>query len=80
MPIGQDSITKRVAKIETSEQATVVETAPASDVKAETKKPAEKKSSASTKKPAQTVLANVAPETVEAVVGHKENKEVKKDF
>ena len=75
MPIGKDSITKRVAKIETSEQAVVVDTAPAAEIKTETKKSPAKKTSAP--KTSKTVIANVAPETVEAVIGHKENKNVK---
>ena len=74
MPIGKDSITKRVAKVDTTvakaeKPAVAPKTTakkPASKTTATTKKPA-------TKKPATTVIANIAPETVEAVVGHKEN-------
>ena len=82
MPIGKDSITKRVAK-----------TAPAKEVKEESIAPelvattaaapvAPAKKSCKTKKTTQkkttpkvstNVLTSVAPETVEAVVGHKEN-------
>ena len=76
MPIGKDSITKRVAKVDT----TVVEAEkPAVAPKATAKKPSAKTTTTTTakkpttKKPATTVIANVAPETVEAVVGHKEN-------
>ena len=81
MPIGKDSITKRVAKVDT----TAVETEkPAVAPKATAKKPATKTTTTTTakkpaaKKPATTVIANVAPETVEAVIGHKENKEPQK--
>ena len=74
MPIGKDSITKRVAKVET----TVAETEkPATAPKTTAKKPASKTTATTkkpaSKKPATTVIANVAPETVAAVVGHREN-------
>ena len=66
MPLGKDSITKRVAK-----PAEEQKKAPA------TKKAAAKKPAA---KPAvkASVLSAVAPETVEKVVAHKENAPVEK--
>lgn len=70
MPIGKDSITKRVAK---------VETAPVEVEQPATSKPTTKKTTTKTttpkkpaaKKPATTVIPNIAPETVKAVVGKK---------
>ena len=75
MPIGKDSITKRVAKIETTEKEPVAETVetPAPAVKTAVKKTPAKKTALT-----KNVIANVAPETVEAVIGHKENKDVEK--
>lgn len=107
MPIGKDSIQKRVAKTTEAAPAmevaavstaaetvaeTVAETA-AAEVKPAAKKKAAPKTAAPkangetapktapkkrapAKKPATTILSNVAPETVEAVVGHKENAKV----
>ena len=75
MPIGKDSITKRVAKTEVVTEAPVAEAVEAPAVEPIKKAPAKKTSSTKTSK---TVIANVAPETVEAVIGHKENKEVEK--
>ena len=96
MPIGKDSITKRVAKVEKVEEniapelvattaaapkAPAKKTSAAPKTKAPAKAPATKKAPA--KKPVApkeeptvetTVLSNVAPETVEAVIGHKENE------
>ncbi len=111
MPIGKDSITKRVAK-PAAKDAQVKEAAPVKQVEKEekiapelvataaaapAKKPAAKKTSASTakkpsaaKKPAVEktapaeekvttgVLSSVAPETVEAVIGHKEDEKYEK--
>ena len=90
MPIGKDSIQKRVAKVEPAPE-TVVETANAkkpaakkatttkkcaATEKSAEKKPAAKKTAAkkpvADNKPATAVLSNVAPETVAAVIGHKE--------
>ena len=88
MPIGKDSIQKRVAKVESAAE-TVAETAPAAKKpaakKATTtkkcattaaKKPAAKKPAAekpvADEAPATAVLSNVAPETVAAVIGHEE--------
>ena len=103
MPIGKDSITKRVAKTQIEEKAiapelvATVAAAPKKNVPAKkstgtatSKKPAAKK--ATPKKETATekvtspineapstplvdsaVLANVSPETVAAVTGHKEN-------
>lgn len=117
MPIGKDSITKRVAKVEPVNVEPVVEAAvePAKEEniapelvattaavpkKAPAKKPAstaskttaaKKPASTATKKPAAKkpteekpaavstgVLSNVAPETVEAVIGHKEDEKYEK--
>ena len=72
MPIGKDSITKRVAKVDVIQaEAKTKEITPENDnqpVKKTTK-------SSSTKKDTTTkaVMTNIAPETVEAVIGHKEN-------
>jgi hypothetical protein len=112
MPIGKDSITKRVAK--QTEPAKEEKIAPelvatTAAAPATTKAPAKKATSASTakktttttKKPAApkaaapkveapkaeateapvvetAVLANVSPETVAAVIGHKEDEKYEK--
>lgn len=108
MPIGKDSITKRVAKTTNEEKIApelVATTAAAPAAKAPAKKPTStaKKTTTTTKKPstakkpaapkAETVketltppteetkvdtavLANVSPETVAAVIGHKEKEAV----
>ena len=98
MPIGKDSITKRVAKSATEEKniapelvatsAAAPKKAPAKKASSPAKKPATKKPATAAKKSAapkketvktaaplvdSTVLANVSPETVAAVIGHKEN-------
>ena len=105
MPIGKDSITKRVAKQtevaaqkETNIAPELVATVGAAPAKTEKKTPAKKTTTAkattaekkpaapkkTAKKPAEpkavetTVLANVAPETVEKVIGHKENTNFEK--
>ena len=93
MPIGKDSITKRVAKqTETAEKSIapeLVATVGVAPAKTTKKAPAKKTTSATKtttaeKKPAEaktvetTVLANVAPETVEKVIGHKENTNFEK--
>ena len=103
MPIGKDSITKRVAKqTETAEKSIapeLVATVGVAPAKTTKKAPAKKTTSATktttaekkpteakktAKKPAEaktvetTVLANVAPETVEKVIGHKENTKFEK--
>ncbi len=117
MPIGKDSITKRVAKVETptvevkeekiapelvATTAAAPKKAPAkktsTTAKSTTTKSAAKKPASSTakkapaKKPATetltppaeepkvatNVLSNIAPETVEAVIGHKENEKFEK--
>ena len=77
MPIGKDSIKTRVAKV----SATEVAEAPAAEVKAPAKKAAAPKKPAAPKAPKAeapavetAVLANVAPETVAAVIGHDEKK------
>ena len=75
MPIGKDSITKRVAKTELVAEAPVVEAVEAPVAEPTKKAPAKKTSTTKTNK---TVIANVAPETVEAVIGHNENKEPQK--
>jgi len=71
MPIGKDSITKRVAKVDTTVAEAEKPVAPKTAPKKSTTKATTAKKTA-TKKPATTVIANIAPETVEAVVGHKE--------
>ena len=92
MPIGKDSITKRVAKVEKVEENIAPElvattaAAPKAPAKKTSAAPKAKAPAAPKKAPAKkpeapkaeptvetTVLANVAPETVEAVIGHKEN-------
>ncbi len=108
MPIGKDSITKRVAKQAEPEKSTEKNIAPelVATSAAAPKTTAKKASSTTAKKPAtstakkpaakkpaapkketltppteapatplvdSTVLANVSPETVAAVTGHKEN-------
>ena len=87
MAIGKSSIEKRVAK--TTEETVAAEVVTETKTPA-TKKPATKSAStakkATTKKPAAKkptapkvdtgVLANVSPETVEKVTGHKENAKV----
>ena len=110
MPIGKDSITKRVAKTTTEEKIApelVATTAAAPAKKAPTnkttstakktsstsstakkttttKKPAAPKAEAPVAAPVETpivetaVLANVAPETVAAVIGHKEDEKYEK--
>ena len=79
MPIGKDSITKRVAKVDT---AVIEAEKPAVAPKNTAKKPATKATTTAkkpaAKKPATTVIANIAPETVKAVVGHKENEKFNK--
>ena len=84
MPIGKDSITKRVAKIETTvpsaqetEKVEKTESAPKTTATTHKKKTPAKETTTS-KAPAKTVIANIAPETVAAVIGHKENTKFKK--
>ena len=87
MPIGKDSITKRVAKVDTTEENIAPElvATTAAAPKAPTKKAAPKKTT-TTKKAApkaepkvkEAVISNVAPETVEAVIGHKEDAKYEK--
>ena len=82
MPIGKDSITKRVAKTATEEKNTapeLVATSAAAPKKAPAKKPTAAKKPAAPKATAAAkvdtaVIANISPETVAAVTGHKENK------
>ena len=101
MPIGKDSITKRVAKIEPNEEniapelvattaaapkapAKKASTAPKAKAPTAPKKAPAKKPVAPVEAPVEepkvetTVLANVAPETVEAVIGHKEDEKYEK--
>ncbi len=114
MPIGKDSITKRVAKVETPAEEKIAPELVATTAAAPKKAPAKKTSttakstttkSTTAKKPASStakkapakkpatetltppteepkvatnVLSNVAPETVEAVIGHKENEKFEK--
>ena len=103
MPIGKDSIEKRVAKPDAETVSTAKKTntehqtdsvksdSNVSAVKKQTAKSAAKSSTtkntagektpAKTKTTAQTksnVLTNVAPETVEKVIGHKEDNKYEK--
>ena len=106
MPIGKDSITKRVAKTTTVEKiapelVATTAAAPAPEKKAPAKKSTSttkktsttKQTTSTAKKPAEpkveiapvkeivvetAVLSNVAPETVAAVVGHKEDEKYEK--
>ena len=111
MPIGKDSITKRVAKTTTEEKiapelVATTAAAPAPEKKTPAKKTSTsttakkttstaKKTTSTAKKaapkaeapviaPAETpvvetaVLANVSPETVAAVIGHKEDEKYEK--
>ena len=102
MPIGKDSIQKRVAKVETTQDniapELVATTAAAPAKTSTTKKTTTTKSTTTkstttakkpaTKKPAApkaeevkvetAVLTNVAPETVEKVIGHKEDEKYEK--
>lgn len=90
MPIGKDSITKRVAKVEKTEENIAPELV-ATTAAAPKKAPAKKTTTTATKKaPAKkpapkaepkvetTVISNIAPETVEAVIGRKESDDTKK--
>ena len=91
MPIGKDSITKRVAKVEKTEENIAPELV-ATTAAAPKKTPAKKTTTTTTtkkapaKKPAPkaepkvetTVISNIAPETVETVIGRKETDETKK--
>ena len=99
MPIGKDSITKRVAK-QTEEKIAPELVATTAAAPAPKKAPAKKTSTAkkttTAKKPAApkaepkkeapveapavetAVLANVSPETVAAVIGHKEDEKYEK--
>ena len=102
MPIGKDSIQKRVAKVETTQDNMAPElvattaAAPAktsTTKKTTTTKSTTTKSTTTAKKPAvkkpaapkveevkveTAVLTNVAPETVEKVIGHKEDEKYEK--
>ena len=99
MPIGKDSIQKRVAKVETHENIApeLVATTAAAPAKTATPKKTTTKStttkSTTAKKPAAkkpaapkveevkvetAVLTNVSPETVEKVIGHKEDEKYEK--
>ena len=99
MPIGKDSITKRVAKQTPQSEEKIAPELVATTAAAPAKKAPTKKTTTSNtkkttaakkpstaKKPAApkaeaasvetTVLANVAPETVAAVIGHNEKEAV----
>lgn len=99
MPIGKDSIQKRVAKVEAHENIApeLVATTAAAPAKTATPKKTTTKStttkSTTAKKPAAkkpaapkveevkvetAVLTNVSPETVEKVIGHKEDEKYEK--
>ena len=106
MPIGKDSITKRVAKqtepakeeniapelVATTAAAPATKKAPAKKTTSSAST-AKKTTATTTKKPAApkaaapkveapvvetAVLANVSPETVAAVIGHKEDEKYEK--
>ena len=70
MPLGKDSITKRVAK--PAEQAAPV-AAPAAPAAPAKKAPAKRPATVKT-----ATVAKIAPETVERVIGHKENTSFEK--
>jgi len=72
MPIGKDSITKRVAKIEPVSPTTETEKIEA-PAKAPVKKATTTAKKAPAKKPTTTVIANIAPETVKKVVTTEDN-------
>lgn len=105
MPIGKDSIQKRVAKVDTQDNIApeLVATTAAAPAKTSTPKKTTTKSTttkSTTAKPATTakkpaakkpaapkaeevkvetaVLTNVSPETVEKVIGHKEDEKYEK--
>ena len=106
MPIGKDSIQKRVAKVEAPQENIAPElvattaapakasttkkttTAKSTTAKSGTTKSTTAKKPAAPKKPAEpkveevkvetAVLTNVAPETVEKVIGHKEDEKYEK--
>ena len=100
MPIGKDSIQKRVAKVDVQENIApelVATTAAAPKTttpkKTTTTKSTTTKTTSTPKKPAAkkpaapkaeevkvetAVLTNVAPETVEKVIGHKEDEKYEK--
>ena len=110
MPIGKDSITKRVAKqaepakeekiapelVATTAAAPATKKAPAKKTTTSSASTAKKTTATTTKKPAApkaaapkveaveapvvetAVLANVSPETVAAVIGHKEDEKYEK--
>ena len=64
MSLGKDSITKRVAKSAEPAEATT----PTTPAKKTTRKTTTKKAPVTT-----TVVPSIAPEVVEAIVGHEEN-------
>lgn len=83
MPIGKDSIQKRVAKTVTEEKDEIVteNVTPSSEEKPATakkpasstaKKPAVKKPATPKKTASTAVIANISPEVTEKVTGHKE--------
>lgn len=93
MPVGKDSITKRVAKTEATQESEVKATPNAAEktATAASKKPAAKKPATAKNTVAKNntvkseekeinsnVLTNIAPETVEKVVGHKEGSDSEK--
>lgn len=86
MPIGKDSIRKRVIGAECAECGACDEkpaqpvaeekSAKAPTGRTSTKKTPVKKKPTTAEEPVATVLTNVSPEVVEAVVGHKEGEQV----
>ena len=82
MPIGKDSITKRVAKVDVQPTENTAPELVATTAAAPAAKKAPSKKSPATEAEATpvatNVLSNVAPETVEAVIGHKEDAKYEK--
>lgn len=85
MPIGKDSIQKRIAKTPAADAVTAADAATAADtlktVKEEATAPAVEKTThpdepveTATPVSATGVMANVSPEVVEKVTGHPEGK------
>ena len=73
---AKKTVAKKPATATAKKPATTAKTGTATKTAAQ-KKPAQKKPAAP-KAASTTVLSNVAPETVEAVIGHKENAKVDK--
>ena len=70
--------TKTATKSSTQKKTSCGTKKPSTASTTTAKKPTPKKAAPEKKSVETTVLANVAPETVEAVVGHKENAKIEK--